>query len=108
MRLTIFWISNYLTDIVGAFLATGILKLRGVGGHYGWQYLFLLEGKTVSESRVGNGINRITQGLATFTAGVVAFFMMPPGPTQTKAAWRPKGWFTDRYATYLTTLKFLY
>ncbi|KAH8826971.1 major facilitator superfamily domain-containing protein [Flagelloscypha sp. PMI_526] len=82
-RLTIFWTSNYLTDIVGAFLATGILKLRGRGGHYGWQYLFLIE------------------GLATFVCGITAFFLMPPGPTQTKARWRPKGWFTEREETII-------
>lgn len=100
MRLTIFWISNYLADIVGAFLATGILKLRGVGGHHGWQYLFLLEGKTFVLHLCCMVLN-CPQGIATFIAGIAAFFMMTPGPTQTKAPWRPKGWFTERYDSSL-------
>lgn len=71
--------SNYLAEIVGAFIATGLLKLRGVGGKAGWRYLFLIEG-----------------GL-TLIIGIASFFMMPPSPTQTKAWFRPKGWFTERF-----------
>ena len=76
-----FWVSNYMTDIVSAFLATGILRLRGVRGQPGWRYLFLIEG-----------------GL-TLLVGLISFVMMPPGPTQTKAPWRPKGWFDERCVT---------
>ncbi|KAJ6541851.1 major facilitator superfamily domain-containing protein [Mycena capillaripes] len=79
IRLAYFWVSNYASHIVSAFLATGILRLRGVGGHAGWRYLFLLE------------------GLLTFTLGLTSYFMMPPGPTQTKMKYiRPNGWFTER------------
>ncbi|TFK56770.1 MFS general substrate transporter [Heliocybe sulcata] len=78
IRLAYFWISNYLDHIVGAFLATGILKLRGASGRPGWRYLFLIEG-----------------GL-TLAVGLASYFLMPPGPTQTKAWYRPKGWFTER------------
>ncbi|KAK7058562.1 hypothetical protein VNI00_002198 [Paramarasmius palmivorus] len=78
IRLAFFWVSNYVSDIVSAFLATGILQMRGVGGHAGWRYLFLLE------------------GLITLLVGITSFFMMPPGPTQTKAWFRPKGWFDER------------
>lgn len=74
-----FWLSNYLTDIVSAFLATGILKLRGVHGQSGWRYLFLIE------------------GCLTLSIGLSSYFLLPPGPTQTKAWYRPKGWFTERY-----------
>ncbi|KAK7465323.1 hypothetical protein VKT23_005302 [Stygiomarasmius scandens] len=78
IRLAFFWVSNYVAHIVSAFLAAGILKLRGVGGQSGWQYLFLIE------------------GLFTLLIGLLSFFMMPPGPTQTKAWFRPKGWFSER------------
>ncbi|KAI0778763.1 MFS general substrate transporter [Trametes elegans] len=78
VRLAWFWVSNYLAEIIGAFIATGLLKLRGVGGKAGWRYLFLIEG-----------------GL-TLAIGIASFFMMPPGPTQTKAWFRPKGWFSER------------
>jgi hypothetical protein len=78
IRLAFFWISNYISDIVSAFLATGILRLRGFGAKAGWQYLFLIE------------------GLLTLAIGVASWFLMPPGPTQTKAWYRPNGWFNER------------
>lgn len=67
-----------MSHIIGAFLATGILRLRGVGGHAGWRYLFLIE------------------GVLTLLVGAFSFILMPPGPTQTKAWYRPKGWFNER------------
>ena len=79
IRLTWFWVSNYMAEIVGAFIATGLLRLRGVNGKAGWRYLFLIEG-----------------GL-TLPIGIASFFMMPPSPTQTKAWFRPKGWVSERY-----------
>ncbi|KAG8698515.1 hypothetical protein FRC09_007198 [Ceratobasidium sp. 395] len=78
IRLAFFWVSNYACDIISAFLATGILRMRGISGREGWRYLFLIEG-----------------GL-TLGAGIASFFLMPAGPTQTKAWFRPKGWFNDR------------
>lgn len=90
MRLAFFWVSNYLAEIVGAFMATGILQLRGVHGKSGWRYLFLIE------------------GLITLIVGVASFFMMPPGPTQTKTWYRPNGWFTERYVPLLQSIALLY
>jgi len=78
VRLAFFWLSNYISHIVGAFLATGILQLRGVSGKEGWRYLFLLE------------------GILTLLVGITSFFFMPAGPTQTKTWFRPSGWFTDQ------------
>lgn len=78
IRLGFFWVSNYIATIISAFLATGILKLDGVRGRAGWRYLFLIE------------------GVATLAVGIASFFLLPPGPTQTKTWFRPKGWFTER------------
>ncbi|KAG6846039.1 hypothetical protein H0H87_006403 [Tephrocybe sp. NHM501043] len=78
IRLAFFWFSNYISHIVSAFFATGILRLRGTHGLEGWRYLFLIE------------------GLLTCGVGIGAWFLMPPGPTQTKAWFRPKGWFNER------------
>ncbi|GBE77550.1 hypothetical protein SCP_0104270 [Sparassis crispa] len=72
IRLAWFFVSNYTAQLIGAFLATGILRLNGVHGKAGWRYLFLIEG-----------------GL-TLLVGLISFFMMPAGPTQTKAWFRPK------------------
>jgi hypothetical protein len=45
-RLSWFWTSYQSTSIVGAFLAYGILHLRGdTGLKQGWRYMFVIEGK---------------------------------------------------------------
>lgn len=77
LRLAVFWLSNYLVKIIGPFLALGLLKLRGHGGHAGWQYLFLIE------------------ALLTLSVGIFSFVNMPAGPTQTKNWFWRDGWFTE-------------
>ena len=47
LRLAIFWVSNHFCDIVSSFMATGLLKMRGVAGKEGWRWLFLVEGAFV-------------------------------------------------------------
>nr|XP_019008913.1 uncharacterized protein I206_06600 [Kwoniella pini CBS 10737]OCF47694.1 hypothetical protein I206_06600 [Kwoniella pini CBS 10737] len=78
IRLSFFWISYTATNVIGALLAAGLLKLRGHKGLPGWKWLFLIE------------------GIVTFVIGAWAFFYLPASPTQTKKWWRPKGWFTER------------
>ncbi|GAA5819985.1 hypothetical protein JCM11251_005435 [Rhodosporidiobolus azoricus] len=78
IRLAFFWSINYIADMITAFLAVGLLKMRGIRGYAGWRWMFLVE------------------GLFTLTIGIASFFMLPPGPSQTKAPWRPKGYFTDK------------
>ncbi|KAA8911561.1 major facilitator superfamily domain-containing protein [Sphaerosporella brunnea] len=78
-RLSWFWTAYMGTQIIAAFLAFGILRLRGVHGMEGWRWLFALEG--------------------SFTAliGILSWFYMPPSPTQTKGGLRgPDGWFSER------------
>ncbi|KAF2113116.1 major facilitator superfamily domain-containing protein [Lophiotrema nucula] len=79
LRLGFFWTGMYIADIVAAFLAYGLLHMRGVHGQEGWRWLFLIE------------------GLITLIVGLVAFVAMPPGPCQT-ANWSrgKKGWFSER------------
>lgn len=44
IRLSFFWGTSCLTNILSAFLAFGILHLRGLNQMAGWQWLFSLEG----------------------------------------------------------------
>ncbi|KLO81886.1 putative tartrate transporter [Fusarium fujikuroi] len=79
MRVGFFYCASNGTFIVAAFLAYGILHMRSVGGWEGWRWLFVLE------------------GTLTFFIGVVSWFYLPPGPTQTASWFRGKdGWFTER------------
>ncbi|KAM0316287.1 hypothetical protein ACHAO8_003308 [Botrytis cinerea] len=78
VRLSFFWTTLSGTTIITSILAFALLHLRGVSGWAGWRWLFLIE------------------GLITLLVGLASFFMMPASAVQTKAWFRPKGWFTDR------------
>ncbi|KAF4551895.1 MFS-type transporter-like protein 60 [Elsinoe fawcettii] len=83
-RLAIFWTVRRITDIVAPIMAFGILRMRGVLGRSGWRWLFLIE------------------GCLTFLIGVWSWFMMAASPTQTKAWYRPDGWFDEREEKIMT------
>ncbi|KAJ3041209.1 hypothetical protein HDV00_009747 [Rhizophlyctis rosea] len=86
IRLSWFWTSYQMTNVVSAFLAFGILRLRGVRNMAGWQWMFALE------------------GILTFIIGVLAYFYLPPSPTQSASRFRGKeGWFTEREETIMVT-----
>lgn len=77
-RLSYFWTSYQFTSIVGAFLAYGILHMRGIDGLAGWRWLFALE------------------GTLTGLIGIATYFYLPPSPTQTESRFRGRdGWFTE-------------
>src|ERR1700753_851130 len=92
-RLSWFWTAYQSTQIVGAFLAYGILHVHGphTALKAGWRYLFAIEG-----------------AIPGFI-GVLTWLYLPASPTQTsrhgiKGALRPKkGWFTEREEYILVT-----
>jgi hypothetical protein len=43
VRLGFFWTASATSDILGGFLAFGLLHLRGVNRAAGWRWLFLIE-----------------------------------------------------------------
>jgi hypothetical protein len=43
IRLAFFWTAMSIADICSSLLAYGILHMRGVQGHSGWRWLFLIE-----------------------------------------------------------------
>ncbi|KAK4234029.1 major facilitator superfamily domain-containing protein [Achaetomium macrosporum] len=79
VRLGFFWTAMSIADILSSLLAYGILHMRGVQGHSGWRWLFLVE------------------GLLTLVVGILSFLLMPAGPCQTASWFRGKnGWFSER------------
>ncbi|KKA30057.1 hypothetical protein TD95_003581 [Thielaviopsis punctulata] len=79
LRLSFFWTSMSIADIIAGLLAAGILNLGHSTAHAGWRWLFLID------------------GLLTLTIGLLAFVLMPASPTQTASWFRGKsGWFTPR------------
>ncbi|KAK5163130.1 uncharacterized protein LTR77_010914 [Saxophila tyrrhenica] len=78
IRLSFFWVAYQATSIVSAFLAFGVLHMRGVNGLAGWRWLFALE------------------GTLTGLIGVISWWYLPPSPTQTASRFRGKdGWFNE-------------
>ncbi|KAH7309788.1 major facilitator superfamily domain-containing protein [Stachybotrys elegans] len=79
IRLAYFWSALQVADIISGFLGAGFLQLRGWHGYEGWRWLFLFE------------------GLLTLVVGILAWGLMPAGPTQTIGWMRGKnGWFNER------------
>lgn len=79
VRLSFFWVAYQTTSIISAFLAYGILHMRGINGLPGWAWLFALE------------------GMLTGIIGIVSWFYLPPSPCQTKSWFRGQnGWFDER------------
>ena len=77
MRSAWFYVANPLTQAFSGLLAAGILNLDGTNGWSGWQYVFVIEGSF------------------TLFLGFLSF-QMPSGPANTRAWYRPNGWFTHR------------
>lgn len=79
IRLSWFWTVLSTCNILGSFLAAGILQMRGLRDMAGWRWLFLIE------------------GTITACIGIVSWGLMPPSITQTSNWLRGmKGWFTER------------
>ncbi|KAK4225998.1 major facilitator superfamily domain-containing protein [Podospora fimiseda] len=77
-RLAVFWATLNVARIISALLATGILKMRGIGGYPGWFWLFLLE------------------GLLTVVLAFISFIYLPSSPTQTNSILFQKPWYTEK------------
>jgi hypothetical protein len=78
IRLAMFWFVDSISGVIASFIAYGVLHMRGVAGKEGWRWLFLIE------------------AIITIVIGFFSFFLLVPGPTQTKTWWNPKGHFTER------------
>ncbi len=98
VRLAFFWSINYIADLVTAFLAVGLLKMRGTLGYAGWRWMFLIEGL----------VTLVVGGMSTFDSDqvddrltnpeVASFWLMPQAPAKTKTRLVPRGYFNEREA----------
>ncbi|KIW95035.1 uncharacterized protein Z519_03616 [Cladophialophora bantiana CBS 173.52] len=78
-RIAIFYTGTILAGAFGGLLAGGIIDgMEGVGGVRGWQWLFIIE------------------GLGTVVVGVIAYFLLPDYPTNTK-------WLSEQERKLATT-----
>lgn len=92
-----------LPGIVSAFLAYGILHMRGINGLPGWACEYDLWRTVIPWYPISFTLTRKTSGLfaleGTLTGliGIVSYFYLPPSPCQTASYFRGKdGWFNER------------
>ncbi|KAG7692691.1 hypothetical protein KL951_004938 [Ogataea haglerorum] len=78
IKLSYFWTALSLTQIGTALMAYGILRMRGILGMAGWQWLFIIE------------------GVFTLFIALVSAVVMAPSVVQTKRFWNKKGWLSER------------
>lgn len=76
-RLAIFWLTNNYASIVSSLLAIGFLKID-LYGVRPWSWLFLFD------------------AIVSLTVGIAAYFLMVPGPSQTRKKWLKQGYLTER------------
>lgn len=78
IRLSYFWAATAISKTLTSLLAFVILRMRGIAGLTGWQWLFIIE------------------GALSLVVGIVSFYLMVPSVVQTRNKLHPKGWFTER------------
>jgi len=61
-RVSYLFVASALSGAFGGLIAFGILRMDGIGGRAGWQWLYLLE------------------GLVTVVFGATVFWLLPNGP----------------------------
>ncbi|KAI5290786.1 hypothetical protein KEM54_000444 [Ascosphaera aggregata] len=81
-RLSFYWTTYAVTQIIGAFLAYGFLHVH-LHGRSGWRYLVAFE------------------GLITGVIGLFAAFYLPSSPSQTKGVFNNNGWFNEREEKFM-------
>lgn len=78
IRLSWFWSTLSLVQIATHLMAYFVLRLRGCFGIEGWRWLFAVE------------------GLITLAIGAASYNLMVPLAVQTKTAFSPHGWFSEK------------
>ncbi|KAG2197908.1 hypothetical protein INT46_003215 [Mucor plumbeus] len=78
-RLAWFWGIQSFASAFSGLISFGIFRMAGIGGLYGWKWLFIID------------------GIFTHIVGIIAFFYVPGSPATTAGLLRGKnGWFTER------------
>ncbi|RCH78597.1 hypothetical protein CU098_004880, partial [Rhizopus stolonifer] len=85
-RLSWFWALQSFASAFSGLILFGIFRLAGVGGLYGWKWLFIID------------------GILTHVVGFISIFYIPSSPFYTSGQLRGKGgWFTERQSQIAVT-----
>ncbi|KAI8072145.1 major facilitator superfamily domain-containing protein [Gilbertella persicaria] len=85
-RLSWFWALQSFASAFSGLISFGIFRLAGVGGLYGWKWLFIID------------------GILTHVVGFISIFYIPSSPFYTSGQLRGKGgWFTERQSQIAVT-----
>ncbi|KAJ4391241.1 hypothetical protein N0V93_004858 [Gnomoniopsis smithogilvyi] len=83
-RFAVFFFGNNLATALSGLLASGILRLEGAHGLYGWQWIFIIE------------------GIYTVFAAIYFMVVFPKSPMHPVSLFKIR-WFNERDAHILTT-----
>lgn len=84
-RLGLYGVTAPLGGAFGGLLASGLLRIDGIGSVRGWEQIFLVE--CVSESGLYAGFwltPSLRRGLVTIVIGIVAFCLLPEDPASVR------------------------
>ncbi|KAI5119273.1 hypothetical protein M0805_008054 [Coniferiporia weirii] len=85
-RLAWFWGVQNIASAVSGLMASGLLQLQGIGGLFGWKWLFLVD------------------GIITVVVAVLTWFYLPRSASRTKGGLRGfKPWFDERQVRIAVT-----
>ncbi|KAL5478948.1 hypothetical protein ACEPAI_2235 [Sanghuangporus weigelae] len=85
-RLAWFWGVQNIASAISGLMASGLLQLRGVGGLFGWKWLFIVD------------------GVITLFVAVLTWFYLPRNAARTRGGIRGfKPWFDDRQVQIAVT-----
>ncbi|KAL5478949.1 hypothetical protein ACEPAI_2236 [Sanghuangporus weigelae] len=78
-RLAWFWGVQSIASAVSGLMASGLLKMRGISGLYGWKWLFIID------------------GILTIIVSFLTWFYLPTNAATTKGGLRGrKSWFDEK------------
>lgn len=100
IRLSIFWTGIPVTQIIGSLLAAGLLKMRGIRGLGGWQWLY---GTTwfprIRTHYTNHSSSFLVEGLMCIVVGIISALIMPASVTEGAILFRRKdgtnAWWTE-------------
>ena len=101
LRTAVFYFGNYIATATGSLIAAGLLKMAGLQGMSGWQWLFLGESTTAVCSMDAANTSTV-EGCFTFVIFIAFVLLLPRSPTHTRPIHGGFDLFTEKEKLIMT------